>query len=66
MLSVLVVWLVSMVTLVYGQYDPGYEPENICTKYNTELLKMVSLGQACGEDIVHWLGLGYKIAGISE
>jgi hypothetical protein len=55
-----------MVTLVYGQYDPGYEPENICTKYNTELLKMVSLGQACGEDIVHWLDLGYKIAGISD
>jgi hypothetical protein len=58
-----------------GQYAPGQEPtsEQValqCTKYNTEILKIVTMAvdecSSAGDAIAHWLSTGYKIASVGD
>ena len=62
--------LVIPIPIVNGQAYNMPTPARLleeCTTYNTALLKIVKTFGNCdnGTTIDHWLGLGYKISGVT-
>jgi hypothetical protein len=64
LLSLAVIATIYTLNRVYAQVTTPEQLVELCTPYNTELLKIISLESPCfefGTVIEHWLSAGYKI-----